>query len=119
VRFRVLHSGGHARDNTFMLHGHIWQEIPYKTGTASTIVGFNDKSAWHGAQWGHGPTNHFDVVLKSAGGEFRVVGDYLYRAFQSFTFDGGLWGLFRVTPPTANPGQQPQTTRRHAATRRR
>jgi hypothetical protein len=110
VRFRVLHSGGHARNNTFMLHGHIWQEIPYKSRTASTVIGFNGNSAWHGAQWGHGPTNHFDVVLKSAGGEFRVVGDYLYRTFQSFTFDGGLWGLFRVNPE-GNPGQQPNSPR--------
>ena len=25
-------------------------------------------------------------------------GDYLYRDQQSFMFDGGLWGIFRVTP---------------------
>lgn len=49
---------------------------------------------------------HFDVVLDGAGGAFRVPGDYLYRTFQSFQFDGGMWGLFRVEPLRDNPGQQ-------------
>ena len=96
VRFRVLHSGGHARNNVFMLHGHVWQEMPYQTGTASTVIGFNNNSPWHGSQYGHGPSNHFDVVISRAGGAFSITGDYLYRTFQSFQFDGGLWGLFRV-----------------------
>ena len=52
-----------------------------------------------GAQMGHGPTNHFDVVPKhGAGGNFGIAGDYLYRDQASFQFDGGLWGIFRVTP---------------------
>jgi hypothetical protein len=110
VRFRVLHSGGHARNDVFMVHGHIWQEMPYLTLPrlhvqkeinspdlgASNVIAENEKSSWHGAQWGHGPSNHVDVVIRSAGGEFKVVGDYLYRTFQSFHFDGGMWGLFRV-----------------------
>ncbi|HYP01700.1 MAG TPA: hypothetical protein VER76_16025, partial [Pyrinomonadaceae bacterium] len=98
VRFRVLHSGGHARNNVFMVHGHIWREMPYQTGSNSTVIGDKFDSPWHGAQYGHGPSNHFDVVLKSAGGRFVVQGDYLYRTFQSFQFDGGIWGLFRVAP---------------------
>jgi hypothetical protein len=98
ARFRVLHSGGHARNNVFMVHGHIWQEMPYQTGSKSTVIGFKDDSPWHGSQFGHGPSNHFDVVLTSAGGRFQVQGDYLYRTFQSFQFDGGIWGLFRVNP---------------------
>jgi hypothetical protein len=116
-RFRVLFSGGHARNNVFMLHGHIWQEMPYQTTPplqdinfpdqpASNVISFNMKSAWHGAQWGHGPSNHFDVVIKSSGGAFRVRGDYLYRTFQSFQFDGGMWGLFRVEAPHVIPGQE-------------
>ena len=96
ARLRVLQSGGHARNDTFMLHGHIWQETPYQSGTGSTVIGDNNTSPWHGAQWGHGPTSHFDVVLDHAGGRFAVTGDYLYRSFQSFNFDGGLWGIFRV-----------------------
>ncbi|HEX8422289.1 MAG TPA: hypothetical protein VF634_02705 [Pyrinomonadaceae bacterium] len=96
VRFRVLHSGGHARNNVFMVHGHLWQEMPYQDGSASSVIGLKQDSPWHGSQWGHGPSNHFDVVLYSAGGVFQVPGDYLHRTFQSFQFDGGIWGLFRV-----------------------
>ncbi|HEY9405664.1 MAG TPA: hypothetical protein VIQ24_23645 [Pyrinomonadaceae bacterium] len=105
VRFRVLHPTGHARNNVFMVHGHIWEEMPYQTGSRSTVIGRNQHSPWHGAQYGHGPSNHFDVVLNSAGGRFLVQGDYLYRTFQSFQFDGGIWGLFRVAP--AKVEQQP------------
>jgi hypothetical protein len=103
VRFRVLMSNGHPRNNVFMVHGHIWQEMPYLTGSSSTVIGFNDNSAWHGSQWGHGPSNHFDVVIERAGGAFSIAGDYLYRTFQSFQFDGGLWGLFRVGSPPPPP----------------
>jgi hypothetical protein len=40
-----------------------------------------------------------DLLLKNgAGGDFQVPGDYLYRTFQSFQFDGGMWGVFRVIP---------------------
>jgi hypothetical protein len=100
VRFRVLHSGGHARNNTFMVHGHVWQEMPYQTGSKSTVIGLKADSPWHGSQYGHGPSNHFDVVINSAGGRFNVPGDYLFRTFQSFQFDGGIWGLFRVEGTT-------------------
>jgi hypothetical protein len=95
VRIRVLHPGGHARNNVFVLHGHIWEEEPYRDN--STELGTNSVSEWKGAQQGHGPSNHFDVLLKNgAGGKYRVVGDYLYRDHASFGFDGGLWGIFRV-----------------------
>jgi hypothetical protein len=103
VRFRVLHSGGHARNNVFMVHGHLWQEMPYQDGSSSTVIGFKQDSPWHGAQWGHGPSNHFDVLIQSAGGTFQVPGDYLYRTFQSFQFDGGMWGLFRVQRREVDP----------------
>jgi len=29
MRFRILNAGGHARNNVFALHGHLWQELPY------------------------------------------------------------------------------------------
>jgi hypothetical protein len=97
VRIRVLHPGGHARNNVFVLHGHIWEEEPYRDN--STELGTNSVSEWKGAQQGHGPSNHFDVLLKNgAGGKYQIVGDYLYRDHASFGFDGGLWGIFRVTP---------------------
>jgi len=95
VRFRVLHPGGHARNNVFVLHGHSWQELPYIN--KSTEIGDNRLSEVKGFRSGIGPSEHFDVDLRiRAGGRFRVRGDYLYRDQASFTFDGGLWGIFRV-----------------------
>jgi hypothetical protein len=51
---------------------------------------------WQGSRMGHATTNHFDVVLPSAGGANAVVGDYLYRTFPGMHFDLGMWGIFRV-----------------------
>lgn len=96
VRFRVLEPAGHQRNHVFQVHGHIWQEEPYILD--STRLGFNPLSEWKGAQMGHGASNHFDaLLLNGAGGKFKISGDYLYRDHQSFRFDGGLWGIFRVT----------------------
>jgi hypothetical protein len=36
--------------------------------------------------------------MNGAGGKFKIPGDYLFRTQQSFQFDGGLWGIFRVAP---------------------
>ena len=95
VRFRVVHPGGHQRNNVFNLHGHVWQAEPYISG--STEIGANPLSEWRGASEGIGPSSHFDFIpVNGAGGKFGVRGDYLYRDFQSFTFSGGLWGIFRV-----------------------
>jgi len=97
VRIRLLQPGGHSRNNVFMLHGHIWEEEPYVNN--SNALGSNPLSEWKGAQYGVGPGSHFDFLLKhGAGGAFAVPGDYLYRTFQSFQFDGGIWGIFRVAP---------------------
>jgi hypothetical protein len=97
VRFRVVAPGGHARNSVFNLHGHTWEELPYVDG--SRRLGNNPFSEWKGTMIGHGPSNHFDVLLKhGAGGRFRVPGDYLFRDQTSHHFDGGLWGIFRVDP---------------------
>ena len=96
VRFRVLMSNGHMRNNVFQVHGHIWQEEPWTNN--STRIGSNPLSEWKGAQQGHGASNAFNAVLQNgAGGAFRVKGDYLYRTQSSFQFDNGIWGIFRVT----------------------
>jgi hypothetical protein len=96
TRFRLLDPGGHSRNNVFTLHGHIWEEEPWNsTGTAQAA---NPISEWKGAQFGIGATFHDNFLLKNgAGGKGLVVGDYLYRTFQSVQFDNGLWGIFRVT----------------------
>jgi hypothetical protein len=49
-----------------------------------------------GSQSGHTARRHWNIVLPSAGGPFRVPGDYLYRTQESFLFTDGLWGIFRV-----------------------
>ena len=100
VRLRVLNPGGPARNQVFQVHGHGWQRAPYQTTgeVGSEVIGNNPLSEVYGAQSGHGPGNHFDVVLNGgAGGWFNQPGDYLFRDQASFGFDGGLWGILRVT----------------------
>jgi hypothetical protein len=97
TRFRILASGGHARNSVFNLHGHIWRELPYVNG--SRDIGANPMSEWTGTFMGIGPSSHFDAVLEhGAGSAFRIPGDYLYRNQMSFMFDGGMWGILRVHP---------------------
>jgi len=97
VRFRLLMPGGHSRNIVFGLNGHQWDREPWLQG--STQIGRNGFSFWEGAHMGHGPTNHFDVLLRDgAGGKFRVVGDYLFRDQVGIGLDNGLWGILRVTP---------------------
>jgi len=108
VRMRLVHPAGHARNNVFMVHGHIWEEEPY-VGSSSQL-GSNPLSEWKGSQYGVGPGSHFDFLLKNgAGGAFGVPGDYLYRTFQSFQFDGGMWGIFRVNPKLTYEPPPPTT----------
>ena len=97
VRFRILNANGHPRNNVFALHGHFWQEEPYTSN--SKVIGSNPLSEFKGAQYGVGPSAHHEVIpVNGAGGARLVPGDYLYRSQESFQFDGGLWGIFRVKP---------------------
>ncbi|HEX6095409.1 MAG TPA: copper oxidase [Thermoanaerobaculia bacterium] len=97
VRFRILNAGGHARNNVFALHGHVWAELPY--ALASTVLADNNISELTGTFMGIGPSSHFDALLRNgAGGFFKIPGDYLYKTQQSFMLDGGIWGIFRVNP---------------------
>jgi hypothetical protein len=97
VRFRILNANGHMRNNVFNLHGHFWQDEPYTNG--SKVIGNNPLSEVKGMVYGVGPSSHYEVIpTNGAGGARRVTGDYLYRTQESFQFDGGLWGIFRVTP---------------------
>jgi hypothetical protein len=97
VRFRVLNANGHPRNNVFALHGHFWQDEPFANN--STVIGNNPLSEVKGATYGVGPSSHYEVIpMNGAGGARRVAGDYLYRTQESFLFDGGLWGIFRVSP---------------------
>jgi manganese oxidase len=106
IRIRMLQPGGHARNNNYHLHGHIWESEPYTN--SSTVIGSNPLSNWVGSQGGVGPGTHFDFIPKhGAGGAFGVPGNYLYRTLQSFQFDGGIWGLLKVFALTEPPACQP------------
>jgi hypothetical protein len=105
IRLRVLEPNGHARNHVFALHGHVWQRNPYTSSCTampclgSTSIGDNPLSEWRGAQEGHGPSDHWDIVpAHGAGGFFGVTGDYLYRDMDAVIFYNGLWGLLRVVP---------------------
>lgn len=98
VRFRLLIPGTStsnaiAAPPVFMVHGHPWQEEPYISD--STKIGFNPLSETQGAQQG-GVGQKFDLLFPSAGGQFKVPGDYLYTTYQTAN-NTGTWGLFRVT----------------------
>jgi hypothetical protein len=97
TRFRLLEPGGHQRNNVFAVHGHVWREEPYVLD--STVLAGRPESEFNGAMMGVGPGSHFNLLLRNgAGGAFNVTGDYLYRTFQSFQFDNGMWGILRVIP---------------------
>jgi hypothetical protein len=96
VRFRVVYPGGDGVQ-VFAVHGHGWQEEPYVQN--STVIGSNPLSQLLGFQQ-VSPYQGVNLVMESAGGTFRVPGDYLYHVFQSqFDASGGLWGVLRVNPP--------------------
>jgi len=97
VRFHILNANGHMRNNVFNLHGHFWQDEPFTNN--SKAIGNNPLSEFKGTVYGIGPSSHYEVIpVNGAGGARRVTGDYLYRTQESFQFDGGLWGIFRVSP---------------------
>ncbi|MDT7809657.1 MAG: manganese oxidase [Acidobacteriota bacterium] len=98
VRFRMLRPSG-SNQQVMMIHGHVWQELPFMNN--SRELGFNEFSQSQGARDVHGPSDRFDLLIPRAGG-VGTAGDYLYRSFPSFQFTGGLWGIFTVTPASAD-----------------
>jgi manganese oxidase len=100
VRFRVVmpsttSANSAAQPPGFTIHGHGWQDEPYVK--RSTEIGHNDMAQFIGSQEVT-VTQKYDIVIDSAGGPFRVPGDYLYQAFNQEQ-KMGIWGLFRVTAP--------------------
>jgi hypothetical protein len=125
VRFRLLHPGGAVTNQVFEVHGHAFAEEPYATtgpGCDAPITQANPYAArtidvanhcpdgdvelgpslteWKAARMGHGPANHYDVVVSQAGGSYERPGDYLYRTYPAVHFRTGIWGIFRVTDGT-------------------
>ncbi len=117
VRFRMTHPFGTGTSQVFSLHGHVWQRNPYINN--GTELGKNILSQWIGSRDNHGSSDHFDIMIDRAGGEFGQAGDYLYSVFVPTQARDGAWGLFRVgtvnNPTTQNaacpaktsPGYQP------------
>jgi hypothetical protein len=101
VRFRVNQPTGHPRQHAFTLHGHNWFHEPWvadstilwRPGTDAEL-----QSMTIGTQGGHTARRHWNIILRSAGGGFRVTRDFMYRTQESYQVTNGLWGIFRVTP---------------------
>lgn len=96
LRIRMLHPAG-VNEQVFELHGHNWQEEPYKNN--STVIGDNPLSQSTGSRDTFGPNASFDAVLKQAGGSRAVKGDYLFRTFIGTDYLLGMWGIVRVGTP--------------------
>ena len=108
VRVRVVHPGGHTRQQAITLHGHHWNPIPWKPcldyqndcRDSAEMYSNSDaslKESWitQGSYNGVGPMMGANLLVK-AGGKSAIPGDYLFRSQASFVFDGGIWGLLRV-----------------------
>jgi hypothetical protein len=99
VRFRMAHPYGTGTSQVFTVHGHVWARNPYKSdaaGNGSVEIGDNSLSQWLGSRDNHGATDHFEIVLGSAGGERKRSGDYLYTVYLPGQAQLGAWGIFRV-----------------------
>ena len=113
VRFRMMHPFGTGTSQVFTLHGHAWQRNPYRTD--SKTIGDQNLSQWLGSRDNHGSTDHFELVVNKAGGEWARPGDYLYTVFIPNQQGAGAWGVFRVGPkgssqatPACNPASPTQ-----------
>ncbi|HSE18237.1 MAG TPA: hypothetical protein VLB46_14365 [Pyrinomonadaceae bacterium] len=102
VRFRMTHPLGTGNSEVFTIHGHSWQKNPYQNN--STTIAPNNLSQWIGSRDNHGSTDHFDLVIPSAGGTNRKVGDYLYTTYLPADAWAGSWGIFRVGDPPKPTG---------------
>jgi len=92
VRFRITQPGGDF-DHMMVVDGHSWKQEPYAHN--STVQANNLLSQEMGTQI-ISPNDKLDLLIESAGGAFKVPGDYLYHSFQYEPL--GMWGLFRVVP---------------------
>ena len=102
VRLRVVHPGGHTRQQAIALSGHDWNPHPFVPGSTALLPTHAAavRNAWtiQGAYNGIGPLMGADLLVQ-AGGRWNVNGDYLWASQASFLFDGGTWGLMRVVKP--------------------
>lgn len=102
VRFRMTHPFGTGTSQVFTVHGHAWQRNPYTND--SKVIGSQSLSQWLGSRDNHGSTDHFELVINKAGGEWGRAGDYLYSVFVPNQQATGAWGVFRVGPKGSSVG---------------
>lgn len=114
LRVRALLPTGVGRATVFSLHGHNWPRDPYLAerisgrhplgarpvdwGVPSKCIGDNALQMGMGGQESLTPMAHFDEVLKSAGGQHAVTGDYLWQDHGGFGITSGAWSIVRVVP---------------------
>src|SRR5678816_4818732 len=101
VRFRMTHPLGTGNSEVFTIHGHAWQKNPYQNN--STVIASNNLSQWIGSRDNHGSSDHFDILIPSAGGQGRRPGDYLYTTYLPADASAGSWGIFRVAKDDNTP----------------
>ncbi len=104
VRFRIVHPGGHTRQQAIAIAGHRWASAPHTNDSKAmfkTSAEAIDK-AWtvEGNAHAVGPMMAANLLTR-AGGTGSLPGDYLIRSQSSFLLDGGVWGLLRVLPSNA------------------
>ena len=107
VRVRIVHPGGHTRQQALTLHGHDWDPAPWNLGSHALRSTHRSatRDAWtiQGSYNGIGPHMAANLLVH-AGGRAELPMDYLWRSQASFVYDGGIWGLMRVTPKTGASG---------------
>lgn len=101
LRLRLVHPGGHTRQQAVSLAGHAFNPFPFNEGSTEILRTAQQSldDAWmvQGHINGMGPMTAANLLVK-AGGAQALPMDYLWRSQASFIFDGGLWGLLRVLP---------------------
>ena len=106
VRMRLVHPGGHTRQQAFTLYGHDWDPAPWSLGsrTLRSTHAQSVRDSWtvQGSYNGLGPHMAANLLVH-AGGRAELPMDYLWRSQASFVYDGGIWGLMRVTPAQRLP----------------
>jgi hypothetical protein len=101
VRLRVVHPGGHTRQQSITVHGHDWNPYPWNRDSTALRSSHQTalRDAWivQGSYNSVGPLMATNLLLR-AGGRSELPMDYLWRSQASFVYDGGIWGMVRVLP---------------------
>jgi manganese oxidase len=110
LRLRVVHPGGHTRQQAIALYGHAFSPFPSTNNSkalhATAFDALKDSWTVQGNFHAVGPMMSANLLVQ-AGGQQCLPMDYLWASQASFIFDGGLWGLLRVEPSSSPPPQCP------------